>query len=565
VIHELYGHETQTFDYREALTCIRLAPGYAKQNELAVGSFDGHIRLKNKNWFGQMKDEDVHDDEGRIEEIAWQSSGAFLAWASDAGVKVWDCRTRQMMGHVPRPAELDTETQRCSLCWADDRTLLIGWGATVYVIEIRDRDVTPGAVRRTDSSGLPDYMVTVGAQLELDKAVCCGVAPFGGALMVLCVPTRDAKPDPVPGEEVTPPLVTTTAESGSSNALPEYVSIARGMVREGFEMDSPPVGALEKGESIHALEVRVNETTGIKRVRFARGWTSETSKNGQTILEEVSAAQAEAGARRPQLRILTTAGLPLLMDVLDVRGFREARPRDYRLRHTPSDDDELEMFFVMAPHDMLVVKRRDASDHVDFLLHRGDTEEALRVAQAKLETGEIGRGRLLQISHRWIEELFGAAKYSEAARQCTRLLGDDVAGWERWIYAFAEKRRLREIAPGFCALSLQPPALKQSSHITSRGQKFSVPVYEMVLQLCKCTHSQSHSHTAVVSAAFCQSPACHAACNASHSCNKCLHNLHACMSWQISIRGIPRTTQCSTSCCSGGRRNAMMARMSLQL
>ena len=63
MIHELYGHETQTFDYREALTCIRLAPGYAKQNELAVGSFDGHIRLKNKNWFGQMKDEDVHDDE----------------------------------------------------------------------------------------------------------------------------------------------------------------------------------------------------------------------------------------------------------------------------------------------------------------------------------------------------------------------------------------------------------------------------------------------------------------------------------------------------------------------
>ena len=56
--------------------------GYAKQPEFAVGSFDGHVRLKNKNWFGQMKDEDVHDDEGTIEEIAWQPG----ALAVDVGL-----------------------------------------------------------------------------------------------------------------------------------------------------------------------------------------------------------------------------------------------------------------------------------------------------------------------------------------------------------------------------------------------------------------------------------------------------------------------------------------------
>lgn len=233
LIHELYGHETQTFDYREALACVRLAPGYAKQNEFAAGTFDGHVRLKNKNWFGQMKDEDVHADAGKIEEIAWQPRGAFLAWASDAGVKVWDCKQRQMMGHVPRPPDLNADAQRCSLCWADERRLLIGWGTVVLVIEIRDREVTPGAVRRTDSSGLPDYMVTVAAKIELEQAVCCGVAPFGEGLMVLCVPTHDAKPDPVPGDE---PVAATETDQ-----LPEYVSIARGMVREGFAMDSKPV------------------------------------------------------------------------------------------------------------------------------------------------------------------------------------------------------------------------------------------------------------------------------------------------------------------------------------
>ena len=505
VIHELYGHETQTFDYGEALTCVRLAPAYARQPELAVGSFDGHVRLKNKNWFGQMKDEDVLADRGRVEEIAWQGSGAFLAWASDAGVKVWDCRTREVMGHLPPPpgavpsaGEGSAAQNRCCLCWADDRILLIGWGSAVHIVEIKDRDSTPGVVRTTSATaGLPDYTVTMKATIELDQAVCSGVAPFGTTeLMVLCVPTKDAAPDPVAGE-MAPETAAAMAESG----LPEYVSkihhfkykhssfliqsffvfnakfrafryvsIARGMVRSGFEMDSPPAGALDKGESVHALEVRRNDS-GINRVRFARGWTSETSKDGKPILEVVSKAQAEAGGRRPQLRIFTFTGLALLIDVMDVRAFRGATPRDYRLRHTASDDSMLDMFFVMAPHDMLVVKRRDAADHVDFLLHKGNTEEALDLAQSRLATGEIGRTRLLQIAQRWIEELFSGGKYAEAATQCERLLGDDVQAWERWIYAFAEKRRLREIAAGVAAVKLKPP------------KRFSSAVYEMVLQL----------------------------------------------------------------------------------
>ena len=78
---------------------------------------------------------------------------------------------------------------------------------------------------------------------------------------------------------------------------------------------------------------------------------------------------------------------------------------------------------------------------------------------------------MLQIAQRWIEELFSGGKYAEAAKQCERMLGDDVIAWERWIYAFAEKRRLREIAPGLATVKLKPP------------RRFSPAVYEMVLQL----------------------------------------------------------------------------------
>ena len=461
VVHALYGHdsETQTFDYGEALTCVRLSPGYAKQNELLIGSFDGQLRLKAKNWFGQMRDESIHMDKGRIEEMAWQPAGAFLAWASDLGVKIFDCKQRKIIGHIPPFGSI---THRCHLCWSGTQTLLIGWGHAIRAIEIQGADSTPGSIRRTDSSGQQDYTVRVTAKFDCFDFVCAGVAPFGRTeIMVLCVPTHEAAPDPVPGDSPS------AANGNGSLAAEEYVSIARGMVREGFEMDSPPVGALEKGESVIALESKVNEA-GIKRIRFSRGWTSEKSKNGQTILEIVSQAQAQAGNRRPQLRIFSYTGQTLLMDVMDVRGFREAEVSDYRLRHAAADDELHAMFLVMAPHDVLVVKRRDAADRVDFLLHRGDTEEALALAESRLATGEISRARLLSIAHRWIDELFDQQRYADAAKQCSRLLGEETAGWERWLYAFAEQGQLRAIAPSFCERRLQgvPPVL-----------------YEMVLQL----------------------------------------------------------------------------------
>eukprot|EP01047_Picozoa_sp_COSAG01_P062711 COSAG01_NODE_8016_length_2952_cov_4.907816_4_plen_142_part_00 len=57
----------------------------------------------------------------------------------------------------------------------------------------------------------------------------------------------------------------------------EYISVARGMVREGFEMSSDPVGALEVGEQFLALERRPAPELGTVRcvhvyMRMHGGW-----------------------------------------------------------------------------------------------------------------------------------------------------------------------------------------------------------------------------------------------------------------------------------------------------
>lgn len=151
VVHELYGEDAQAFEYGEAVSCVRLGPQYARQRGVAVGTADGKVRLKSKNWFGQVKDELIHADEGAIDDIAWESSGVFLAWSSAIGVKIFDCVKTQIISHLQRPVGWEAGT-RCHLCWVDSATLLVGWGRTVRKVAIRRRDSSLTSPRAVDST-----------------------------------------------------------------------------------------------------------------------------------------------------------------------------------------------------------------------------------------------------------------------------------------------------------------------------------------------------------------------------------------------------------------------------
>ena len=115
--------------------------------------------------------------ESRILAIRWE--GEFIAWANSIGVKVYDCNLKQRITHLKRPqSSLDT-THQPQLCWANGRTLLIGWADSVQAVEVRQRDKSQAAM------GLPVNYVTVVCQFTLPDAICCGIAPHGQDLAVL--------------------------------------------------------------------------------------------------------------------------------------------------------------------------------------------------------------------------------------------------------------------------------------------------------------------------------------------------------------------------------------------
>ncbi len=108
----------------------------------------------------------IHAAEGPIYAIAW--CGSLIAWANDigthriqwqartcdaphsrdslrlthapAGVKIYDVNTEQRITFIDRPkGSPKADLYRCSLCWEDPHTLLIGWADMVRIAVIKAR------------------------------------------------------------------------------------------------------------------------------------------------------------------------------------------------------------------------------------------------------------------------------------------------------------------------------------------------------------------------------------------------------------------------------------------
>ena len=98
---------------------------------------------------------------------------------------------------------------------------------------------------------------------------------------------------------------TLQAPSATQIAVASYTCRRRSQIRTSFELDSKRAGFLRKGESIEALEERVNDD-GITRVRFEKGWVSKNIAGGEVVLVRAPAS-APTTATVPAHLALTLA------------------------------------------------------------------------------------------------------------------------------------------------------------------------------------------------------------------------------------------------------------------
>ncbi|KWU41462.1 vacuolar protein sorting-associated protein 41, partial [Rhodotorula sp. JG-1b] len=226
-IQSLVSTENHTFDMRRPMRCIALDPNYVKRNtrQFVSGGMAGSLVLSEKGWLGQ-KDVTLYSGEGPIWAAEWR--GTLIAWASDAGVRIYDTATSHRITYISRSDNSPrADLFKCTLRWQDDRTLLIAWADVIKVASVREREA------KRSVPGLPsttELYVEVTAILQVDCMIS-GIASYGpkGDLLVLAYTTEEDYDDETAGDR--------DAQRRKSANRPELRIISR----DGEELSSDAI------------------------------------------------------------------------------------------------------------------------------------------------------------------------------------------------------------------------------------------------------------------------------------------------------------------------------------
>ncbi|KAJ3013357.1 Vacuolar protein sorting-associated protein 41 [Thoreauomyces humboldtii] len=178
VINSLYSTEVQMVNYKRPVKAISLEPDYSRKTtrQFVSGGMAEVLTMTGKGWFGN-KDITISSGEGPIYAAQWR--GNFIAWANEAGVKIYDVTTQQKIAYVDRPPNSPrADLFRCNLVWTSDYQLLMGWADSVKLCVIKERS------KMDVSSGLPSRYVEILCQFRTDFIVS-GIAPLDQDIVLL--------------------------------------------------------------------------------------------------------------------------------------------------------------------------------------------------------------------------------------------------------------------------------------------------------------------------------------------------------------------------------------------
>ncbi|XAR60055.1 hypothetical protein NMG60_11033287 [Bertholletia excelsa] len=191
VINSLFTDERMKFEYHRPMKAIALDPDYARKSSrrFVAGGLAGHLYFNMKKWLG-YRDQVLHSGEGPIHAVKWRTS--LIAWANDAGVKVYDSANDQRITFIERPrGSPRPELLLPHLVWQDDSLLVIGWGTSVKIASIKpnQNNSANGTYRHIPMSSMNQVDIVASFQTSY---FISGIAPFGDSLVVLAY---------IPGEE----------------------------------------------------------------------------------------------------------------------------------------------------------------------------------------------------------------------------------------------------------------------------------------------------------------------------------------------------------------------------
>ncbi|XP_010488571.1 PREDICTED: vacuolar protein sorting-associated protein 41 homolog [Camelina sativa] len=235
VINSLFTDDEKVkFDYHRPMKAISLDPDYTKNQlkRFVAGGLAGNLYMKSKNWFGGSTDQVLHSGEGPIHSVKWR--GSLIAWANDAGVKVYDTAKKQRVTFIEKPrGSPRPEALLPHLVWQDDTILVIGWGTSVKIASIKSDQQKPGTYRQIQMSSVNQVDIVASFQTSY---YISGIAPFGDSLVILAY-------IPIEGDGEKEFSTTTTVSRQGNAQRPEVRIVSWN--NDELTMDALPVHGFE--------------------------------------------------------------------------------------------------------------------------------------------------------------------------------------------------------------------------------------------------------------------------------------------------------------------------------
>lgn len=179
-VYGLYSTDNNyTISTGRCVKCVAIDPNFVKNFRFITG--DERLTLYERSFY-RLKTTILCESEGFVRNIAWNSNGQFIAWASSIGVRVYDLYSKCSLGLIKwenHNGSLNLDNFRCNLRWSDQRTLLIGWIDTVRICVIRKRNF-----QELQNRDLPEFLVDPISTFQTDFYIC-GIAPLDHQLVLL--------------------------------------------------------------------------------------------------------------------------------------------------------------------------------------------------------------------------------------------------------------------------------------------------------------------------------------------------------------------------------------------
>lgn len=510
-------------------------------------------------------DRELHAGEGAIHAIAWSHSGKYVAWVNETGIKIMRSSLHlersdsdlawERIAHLDPPQrkawEGMTGVWKPRLQWIDDRyleredqeppmpatstrsplqrpgtsssasttqipkrsepsrniveQLLVGWGDTIWIIDIRPGvtgAIGPGSRQKSLGRVDPRH------HLYISDGLVSGVTLLTSRYLLAAIyRTKDDEADEEP-EQRKP----RRGIKRRQNALPPDLRIMDIGNRTIQEVDIESLSSIQKFQSLSHADYFLS-TLYIPPLQVpAAAQKGALSALGGGLWDvSLDAGIRAVNAGRQATRLLGSgASMLSRTSTGDDRSSMTANS-DQTVAIAPKikvanpmlATSGLKVFF-HSPYDCLLAVKREQSDHLSWLLETKDYAKAWRLLEAHpevatpiegdddshpstpsktslaefLEDSSSSNTTLAgnrshhvaaerekeRIGDLWVRQLIASEQWQAAAETAGMVLGSSKK-WEHWIWVFAEARRFDEITP----------------YIQEAKSKLPPSVYEVVL------------------------------------------------------------------------------------